>query len=226
MPQSLRPIIILIITTVALAPVFIMFPHIDLWMSGQFYNVGKGGFWLKDNPILLVLYYLAGKPGKYTLIALLAALLGYNLLTGKKFIFDRKALSFLVMAALLGPVLITGAFKETFHRARPVQTVDFGGEKPFTPAFEISHYCAGECKSFVSGHTSMGFFLVAFALVIADARKRKKAYICLFLLGIAIALARIMQGAHYLSDVTFGGLFTLISTHTLYYCIYRKAKAS
>jgi len=218
MPRSL---IIMIIAAAILAPLFVAFPHIDIWMSGQFYDAQKGGFWLKNNPILLVPYYLV-KYARYAMPVVFGALLAANFLTKKKFIFGRRELFFLFLAALIGPIIVTGAFKDSFHRARPVQTLDFAGDKPFTRAFEISHYCAEDCKSFVSGHAAMGFFFVAFALVIADARKRKKTYICLFLLGFAIAFARVLQGAHYLSDVVFGGLFTLISTHALYYLMYRK----
>ncbi len=220
-----RPLIILLIVTAILAAVFVTFPQIDIWMTGQFYDPQNGGFWLKNNPIILVFYYLV-KYARYAMPVVFAVLLAANFLTKKKFLFGRRELAFLFLAALLGPIIVTGFFKDYWHRARPVQTIEFGGDKPFTRAFEISHYCPTDCYSFVSGHAAMGFFFVAFALVIASARKRKKAYICLFLLGMVIAFARVMQGAHYLSDVVFGGLFTLISTHALYYLMYRKVTPS
>jgi len=206
-----------IIITVALAILFIYYPSIDLWVSGQFYNPEKGGFWLKENNILMAFYYIV-KYSRYVLPVCFIALLIFNTVFNRKFILNNKEIIFLTIVLLLGPVLMTGIFKDNWHRARPVHTVNFGGEYVFTPAFKISESCPKDCYSFVSGHAAMGFYFTAFALVLpyGAPKKRRVIYISLLLFGAVISFSRVMQGQHYLSDVVFGGLFTLIIMHLVY----------
>ncbi len=51
--------------------------------------------------------------------------------------------------------LVNGLLKRSFGRARPVQIRPFGGDGPFTQAWEVSDYCQSAC-SFVSAEVAEG----------------------------------------------------------------------
>ncbi len=86
---------------------------------------------------------------------------------------------------------------------RAVQITEFGGSKHFTPALEPSTECDHNC-SFVAGDPSLGFVLLAFAIVLK--RRRSRAAGWSIAIGTLIGLMRIAQGGHFLSDVIFCGI--------------------
>ncbi|MGH7125190.1 MAG: phosphatase PAP2 family protein, partial [Stellaceae bacterium] len=65
--------------------------------------------------------------------------------------------------------------------------------------------CERNC-SFVSGHAAAGFGLVAFSFLTLDRRRRRVLRAGAVAAGSLIGLARMAQGAHFLSDVVFAGL--------------------
>ncbi|WP_197527038.1 phosphatase PAP2 family protein [Pirellulimonas nuda] len=130
---------------------------------------------------------------------LLTTLVCVCLRRGRK---PRRAGLFLALSLLLGPgLLVNFMLKPMMGRPRPAQTEVFGGEESFvlvgTPA-QLEN-----CRSFPSGHASMGFYLMAPAFMLK--RKQKKLAAAFLALGIGFGLlmgaARILQGAHFASDV-------------------------
>ncbi len=114
----------------------------------------------------------------------------------------RRAGFFMALSLLLGPgLLVNFMLKPMMGRPRPAQTEVFGGEESFvmvgTPA-QLEN-----CRSFPSGHASMGFYLMAPAFMLS--RKHKRLAAAFVVLGIGFGLtmgaARILQGAHFASDV-------------------------
>ena len=73
--------------------------------------------------------------------------------------------------------------------------------------------------SFVTGHGAAGFYLITFALLMAPGRRRRMAMTGAVVLGALIGLGRMMQGAHWLSDVVFAGVFNIAIAWALYYWI-------
>ena len=122
---------------------------------------------------------------------------------------------YLIAVVAIGPGLVVNVvFKDHWGRARPRDVVEFGGAKAFTPAFVISDQCPKNC-SFVAGHPSMAFAMVALALVAA--RKRRAWLIALALtVGAVVGFGRIVQGGHFLSDVVFSAIFTVAVAAGLY----------
>lgn len=197
---------------------FFLFPEIDLAFSGMFYEkAARGaarGFFL-NNRAFYVLHSTITNGGRIISLALLVLPTASWLSTKlKTYLPPQRILWFLFLAFALGPGLVVNvAFKDHFGRPRPSAVSEFGGHKTFAPAFFISDQCDKNC-SFVCGDCSVGFATLAFALL---ARSQRKRYITgALVFGSLIGLMRIMQGAHFLSDVIFSGVFTTLVTYTLY----------
>jgi lipid A 4'-phosphatase len=193
---------------------FFLFPEIDLVFSGMFYEKAAGGFFL-NNSGFHVLHSTITKGGRIIPVALLvfpiASLLSSKL---KAYLPPQRVLWFLFLAFAVGPGLVVNvAFKDQFGRTRPSGINQFGGGKAFTPAFFVSDQCNKNC-SFVCGDCSVGFATLTFALL---ARRQRRRYIAAALaFGSLIGLIRVMEGAHFLSDVVFSGVFTTLTTYTIY----------
>ena len=121
---------------------------------------------------------------------------------------------------LLGPLLVVnGIMKEFSGRARPRHVVEFAGDKKFTPAFFISDQCKKNC-SFVSGHSSAGFYFVSLALLYAG-KRRKIIFWSAVTAGGIIGAVRIIQGGHFLSDVIFSFVFVYLTSLLLHYGMFK-----
>jgi lipid A 4'-phosphatase len=119
------------------------------------------------------------------------------------------ALAFVGFSIALGPGLMTWALKEHTLRARPMDVVPFGGTRQFTPAFIQTKQCNDNC-AFTSGHAACGFFLVS--LMLLYPRRRWRWVATGVVLGLAVSLARVSVGAHWLSDVLWAFPVTLLTS--------------
>lgn len=188
---------------VALSLLFRFFPEIDLWAARLFYEADRG-FYSPTNWWLAIPY--RGMPilAQTTALVLLLGWIG-------SFVFQRwlpirRIFGFLLAAAIIGPHLIVGiGLKENVGRARPANIVEFGGSQTFTPAYVLSDQCKKNC-AFVSAHVASASFLMAFGWLGAPAVRRRW-----LLAGAGFAailgLARMLQGGHFLSDVTLPYFF-------------------
>jgi membrane-associated PAP2 superfamily phosphatase len=120
----------------------------------------------------------------------------------RRFAAHRRSALFLVLVMIVGPgLLVNDLFKERWGRPRPKDLVEFSGEKRFVKVWIKSPPENG--NSFASGHASTGFYLLTPYFLL---RRRAKWWALFFVaLGIGygsfIGLARMIQGAHFLSDV-------------------------
>lgn len=115
-------------------------------------------------------------------------------------------LAFVGLSVALGPGLATWAVKEHHQRARPLDVVQFGGQQEFKPALVRANQCSDNC-AFSSGHAACGFFLASLLLI--DVRRRWWWMGAGILAGLAVSLARVSVGAHWLSDVLWSFPITL-----------------
>jgi membrane-associated PAP2 superfamily phosphatase len=184
-------------------------PEWELALSARFHDPAAGWFFNERRWVQLVDKWA-------TLPALLLAIAG--LLTGLGAWFwaalrpYRTIGWFLGLSMILGPgLLINSAFKEHFHRPRPRQLVEFGGEAQFHQLGELGS--GGKGKSFPSGHASMGYFLAAPYLFLRQRRRHLATGFVLLgaLAGLGIGMVRVMQGAHFLGDVIASGLMVWIA---------------
>jgi lipid A 4'-phosphatase len=194
---------------------FLLLPQLDLWVSGLFYARGRGFVLESWPPVILVSHAIPWLAWGIVLVVAVAAI--WLFLVGRPlWPFDRKALLFIVFSTALGPGLLANTvLKDHWGRARPVQIEAFGGPHHFTPAPLPAAECARNC-SFVSGHAALGFSLVAFAFLLPPGALRRRGIGAALAFGGVVGLARIAQGAHFLSDVVFAGLLVFGTTALLY----------
>lgn len=119
------------------------------------------------------------------------------------------ALAFVGFSIALGPGLATWALKEHTLRARPMDVVQFGGTRQFTPAFVQANQCSDNC-AFSSGHAACGFFLAS--LMLLNPLRRWRWVATGVVVGLAVSLARVSVGAHWLSDVLWAFPVTLLTS--------------
>jgi lipid A 4'-phosphatase len=198
--------------------IFLAVPGIDLATSRLFFAAGSGfplGHW---PPFLLLHRAVPWITAAILVIVLFGA--AWLFLAGRPlWRLDRKALLFILFATAIGPGLLANAIlKDHWGRARPVQVSEFGGSRHFTPAAVPSDQCARNC-SFVSGDAALGFSLVAFAFLLEPGRQRRRGVAAALAFGGLVGLARIAEGAHFLSDVAFAGLLVWGTTAVLFWGI-------
>lgn len=193
--------------------ILILLPQIDIEITSLFYSV-EHGFYLKDAWWVTLLYNSVPIILKSIVSGVLVLYLINKIFKRKLLQVDGKVTAYLLLVLFLGPGLIVNtAFKDQFGRARPLTTIEFGGDKTFTPPFVISDQCNKNC-SFSSGHAAGAFFLIALALL---STKQREWWIALATLyGFSVGLARIVAGGHFFSDV-FISYFVVLMVSKLFY---------
>jgi lipid A 4'-phosphatase len=190
-----------------LAALVSLIPAVDLWFSGLFFTPQPQSWVPRSN---VMQFARSGIPpliigGLVTVVLLWIAgrITGTALwtITGRK-------ISYLVISLALGPGLIVESLLKTQSgRARPRDVINFGGSADFTPPLWLADACERNC-SFVSGHAAVAFWTTAFAFLLPPAHRSIVIAAGVFL-GAAMGLARMMEGAHFLSDVVFAGLIVV-----------------
>ena len=132
------------------------------------------------------------------------------------------ALAFVGFSIALGPGLATWAMKEHTLRARPMDVVQFGGTRQFAPAFVQAKQCSDNC-AFTSGHAACGFFFAS--LMLLDPRRRWRWVATGVVAGLAVSLARVSVGAHWLSDVLWAFPVTLLTSGIVWLVLGQLGKA-
>ncbi len=217
-----RIFVVFLLVSACVGAVFVFAPFVDLWASAQFYQEHRG--FIISNPssasALPFLPWLAkGFVLGCCLIIAVNAVRRYFPGTKMPLVASDRVIVFLLFSLALGPgIFVNAVLKDHWGRARPFQVTEFGGSRRFTPAFVISDQCNSNC-SFVSGDASLGFFGLAFFFV----ARRRRAFIAAagVLAGSVFGLVRMAQGAHFLSDVIFSGVFTFLAAWLLYFIFLR-----
>lgn len=196
------------------AAVFLTHPELDLAIAGYFAD-GTNGFPLRQHPIAK---FFNDMINVMALVMALASVIGWSLASRMRMTVAglwARHYAFLLGALVLGPGLIAnGIFKENWGRARPRQVTEFGGTADFSPPLVIADQCSSNC-SFVSGDASMGFYFLALALM-TPKRTRPLAILAALAFGLFIGFIRVLQGAHFFSDVIFAGVFVGLAILLLY----------
>lgn len=190
---------------------FVIFPDLDLWISRAVYSPATGFLgarmsWLAAVRAGFIVFY-------FGCAALsLAGLIGAAM--GRARGFSRKQWLFLVVCLGVGPGLLANlTFKDQWGRARPKQVAAFGGDKLFTPALLPTKQCRKNC-SFVSGEAASVF--VAFYAAAAVVPQWTATLVVVgTAAGLTAGTVRIVQGAHFASDVIFAGLLMALAVFAL-----------
>jgi membrane-associated PAP2 superfamily phosphatase len=127
---------------------------------------------------------------------------------------------FLVILLAIGPgIVVNVVFKEYWGRPRPRENVQFGGKKEFLQPWQkgIAH----QGRSFPSGHSSAAFYLSSPFFIYRRSNPRTAAWWLTggLVFGVLMSIARITQGAHFLSDTLWGWGMVHLTAITLYYLL-------
>ncbi len=202
----MKPVLIGILLTIAVALLF-RETNLDLRLQSLAYSPVEPHWpYTGDQPWRLL--HEAGTLPGILFAAAATILLGLSFRSGR--LAPRRwqfAYVFLLMA--LGPGLVTNLIgKELCGRPRPLEIVEFGGSLAFHRPFELG--TPGRGFSFLCGHCSMGFLFFAL-FFLWRGWKRWAALAFAILFGIVIGVGRVIQAAHFPSDVLLDGtvMFTL-----------------
>ena len=191
--------------------VFLTFPGIDLWVSRVLYwdvigTLKARGPWLSAvRGVFIGLFWISVC---VTLVGLVVTRARRSDWLG----FDFRRWLFLAICLGVGPGLVANTIlKDHWGRARPKLVAEFGGNKSFTPPLVPSNQCERNC-SFVGGEAAAVFVpFYAAALLVPQSAVALLAVGTLA--GLAVGVVRIAQGAHFLSDIVFAGVFmALVAT--------------
>ncbi len=179
---------------------------IDRGLSARFYHADAPRGWLlKDAPPWRWLYDYGEYPGILMAVGALLVLLAS--MRQRAWSGYRRHCLVLILAVALGPgLVVNGLMKPLWGRPRPRQIVQFGGTQTYLPWWRPGGPGAG--KSFPSGHTAMGYILVAGATLVSRRRRawpQRLAMAAALGYGTLMGVTRIVQGGHFLSDVAWAG---------------------
>lgn len=215
--MSAPPLLVVSILFFGLADLWLAFPWIDLTVAGLFWTpegefAARGTLWEQfmygsiDKLLFIVSLGLIGtwaiqrwlistrnraQDGRQPAQASGEPVIGSRAdrVTGRRLAF------LLLLLALVPGLIVNAVFKEHWGRARPIQLEQFGGHRTFTPAFVVSDQGGG---AFSSGHVAAAAWLVAVPVVLFGTSSIWTGLALLYLL--AMVLARMAAGAHFLSD--------------------------
>lgn len=198
-------------------------PGLDVAVSGLFYEQAAG-FYLERAGLFV--FVREAVPAIIIGTVVFCALLWIaSLVFRQPFLgITTPRMVYLAATLAIGPgLLVETILKSHWGRARPNDTTFFGGHAAFTPPAWIAQECAHNC-AFVSGHAAIGFWLTAYAFLLPKAWRQAGVLVGLAC-GAAIGMVRVIQGAHFLSDVVFAGAFVLIVNASLAQLILKRGEA-
>lgn len=137
--------------------------------------------------------------------------------------------AYVALVLIVGSGLICNLLlKDHWGRPRPRETTDLGGTLPFQPAWVKGQ--AGQGRSFPSGHVTVP--AMGFALWVLWRRKRpllaRWSLAGGALLSAWIGLARMLAGAHWLTDIIWAVVIMLATAavlHRLVFYVGRRGRA-
>ena len=199
--------------TLLLSILFFLFPNLDITVSGLFY--GQDGSFIASESDWFI-YFI--RKMLMPLLALLAFFIPLAAIV-KQIKYKEKILdipvrdwTYLFTCLIVGTgVVVNSIFKNLWGRARPNDTIQFGGEEPFTIPWLNVNYCDTNC-SFVSGDVSFFTLSLALLLIFNKTTWNTFAYVAIGLMS----LLRIMEGDHFLSDTIMSFIITFVIIKVLH----------
>ena len=198
--------------------IFLLFPAIDVWFSGLFYDPGNG-FPVARLAAFNGLRAIGNDLTFLISVGLAAALLVNLALPWRRSLVAPRDALFILSTLAIGPGLIVNLIlKDHWGRPRPWRIEAFGGDQPFVGIWRITNYCATNC-SFVAGEASSAIWLLTL-LVLIPPRWRGLAMRILFVLVVLLSLDRVAMGGHFLSDMLLAWWITLAVIAVAYRLLY------
>jgi membrane-associated PAP2 superfamily phosphatase len=206
--------------TLILSVVFRLLPGLDLWVSRGFYDPTIG-FPAAHIPVAIWLREASASLTRIIVAVLILVVLVKLVLPKRPSLVRPASTVFLLTSLALGPgLLVNGILKAISGRPRPLEVLAFGGDQPFSAAWQFGGSCTANC-SFVSGEAAVAIWLLAFALIV-PARWRRAVSIATIAWAALLSLNRIAFGAHFLSDVVLAWALTLLIVALAHHILFVK----
>lgn len=193
--------------------VFLAMPEIDIGVARAFYSAGVGFAGLRLGWVEVVRQaFVALYFG--TIAVCIVGLVRTWRDPAHWLTLGKPQWLFLAACLAAGPGLVANVvLKDQWGRARPKQIVEFGGTKTFTPPLMPANQCRRNC-SFVSGEAS-STYVTLYAAAALFPQWSVVLVAAGTLGGLATGLVRMSQGAHFLSDIVFAGVFMALTVLAL-----------
>jgi lipid A 4'-phosphatase len=205
---------LVIVTTL----VFLLFPGLDVWFSGLFYDPDNG-FPMTRLGAFIGLRAIGNGLTWLIAVGLVITLLVKLALPWRPSPVAPRDVLFILSTLAIGPGLIVNlVLKDHWGRPRPWRVDLFGGDQPFVGVWRITDYCTSNC-SFVSGEASSAIWLLT-ALVLVPPHWRPSMIRVLLVLIALLSLDRIGMGGHFLSDVVLAWWIALAVIAVAYRLLY------
>jgi membrane-associated PAP2 superfamily phosphatase len=199
------------------ATVVFWLTEIDLSVESRFWSAA-GGWAHKDSQPWDALYHYGVAPAWILSVPALFALIAS--IWVRRLRSWRRITAFLAIVMIVGPGLVVNdVFKKHWGRPRPLDVYQFDGDRAFVPVLVKSP--PGNGNSFASGHAATAFYLFTPYFFL---RARRRGWAVFFIAlglcyGSLMGLARMIQGAHFLSDVVWAAGLVYITGLAFYYLL-------
>lgn len=192
---------------------FLLAPDLDLAVARQF-ALEDGSFGGTHSPPIHIVREVLKA---IFIVCCGGAVIGLALAAFRRLHMPAVSYLYLILCLSVGPGLVANLLlKDHWGRARPLQVIEFGGTKMFTPPLIRADQCRRNC-SFVSGEAS-SMFAAFYSIALIVPQWSVTLLLAGTVAGFGAGFIRMAQGAHFLSDVVFAGVFmglTVAGLHRL-----------
>ncbi len=219
----MRVIVALLIGLIAAATIVSLIgPTIDLEITRLFFDPVTGRFPAVSHPILKMLRD-HGYVSIITSAGFVIAALATKFLPRLRLNVPGRVAIFLVGSLALGPgLLVNLVFKDHWHRPRPSQVIEFGGDKAYVNWWNPGGECGHNC-SFASGEAAAAAWMFGPAMLVPPPW-RAAAMGAAAIFAITTGLSRMAMGAHFFTDVLFGALISLLVLWGMYALMFHRLR--
>jgi membrane-associated PAP2 superfamily phosphatase len=188
--------------------------NLDLRIESLFYRPDQGWLWRHAQP-WEALYRWGTIPGLLLTIGSIGALSAS--LATRRWTRYQNGLLVVALTAILGAgLLVNAVLKPYWGRPRPRQVQAFGGEWTYNALHQRG--TPGQGESFPCGHCTMGYLFVSFFFLRRQAPRTALVGGSFGILyGTLVGAARMVQGAHFPTDVIWALGLIWITAVALHY---------
>jgi membrane-associated PAP2 superfamily phosphatase len=199
---------------------FGIFPELDLWLAGLFFDAESKSFPLKAVPLANfardAAMWIAWGFAAPSIVALVLKLARPD----RPLLVRGRTVTFLLVTITLSAGILTNlTFKTYWGRPRPIVVTEFAGTNQFVPWWDPRGSCPKNC-SFFSGEGATAFWTYAPA-ALAPPQWRPAAYAAATVFGVVTSGLRMAFGGHFFTDVAISGLVSFLVIWLFYALIYR-----
>ena len=197
--------------------------ELDPLVSDLFFDQAEGVFPLRENWLLAHVAHTGFRNAVFVLaVSLLLAWGGsYRLPSLAPF---RRLLLFLFLSMLISSSAVAG-LKSMTGKHCPYDMRDFGGNVPYMALLDPLPAGSEPGRCWPGGHAASGFCLLGFYFTGIWLGRRRWAAVALaaaLVLGFGVGMARVAQGAHFLSHNVWSALICWLITLALYEVLRRR----